>query len=530
MAYSMLSEADRVAQALEDLVKIHPEARSTFEFGISYDWALDPYAGGIGPLFRPHELIGQFYDDIVRPVGRVWFANDACDQRGRRWIEGAIAAATKNAFAIHTGMRNEIPGRDRVVSRPAPRGWWWRPGCPIRGRPGSRRDTASSAHRRSGSVLPTGRCPPGGRSAAPGANIANAPRAQRSAYQACEAPTSYSSRMRGWMRRHVVERLLEPRLLVHRAPLQGVLAPGVAREQDAARRRRVGRRVVHPADRQLGHGAAAVDPVVLLPEPVADLEQDLGRGVVVELADRPLLRRRERLEDLDRAQHRERDGHDDVVAARSLNRPDSVLKWTVTPSGSWSMANTLAPNRTSSAELGVERVRQTVHPADDLLHVDVRAAEVLAQDLDERVVLVGLEEVDDRVVLDGAARPALVARGTRTASTGRTRGRCAPRRRRPSLSTIARRSPMVDSHSSSAFRPRSCVSTRERQPARVAIGLLLRHPHAADVDERLRIAHHERPHRQPEQVAVACRVRSCARGMRMPPASAYRPGANVRSV
>ena len=109
MAYSMLTEADRVSQALEDLCKIHPEARSTFEFGISYDWALDPFAGGIGPLFRPHELTSQFYDDIVRPVGRVWFANDACDQRGRRWIEGAIVAATKNAFAIHMGMRNAIP-------------------------------------------------------------------------------------------------------------------------------------------------------------------------------------------------------------------------------------------------------------------------------------------------------------------------------------------------------------------------------------------------------------------------------------
>jgi monoamine oxidase len=109
MAYSMLSEGERIAQALEDLVKIHPEARSTFEFGISHDWALDPFAGGIGPLFRPHELTSQFYDDIVRPVGRVWFANDACDQRGRRWIEGAIAAAVKNAFAINAGMRDEIP-------------------------------------------------------------------------------------------------------------------------------------------------------------------------------------------------------------------------------------------------------------------------------------------------------------------------------------------------------------------------------------------------------------------------------------
>lgn len=109
MAYSMLTEHQRITQALQDLAKIHPQAAETFEFGVSCDWALDPYAGGIGPLFRPHEMSGHVYDDVVRPVGRIWFANDACDQRARRWIEGALAAAIKNAWAIHAGMRDELP-------------------------------------------------------------------------------------------------------------------------------------------------------------------------------------------------------------------------------------------------------------------------------------------------------------------------------------------------------------------------------------------------------------------------------------
>jgi monoamine oxidase len=109
MAYSMLSEQQRITQALQDLAKIHPQAAETFEFGVSCDWALDPYAGGIGPLFRPHEMSGHVYEDVVRPVGRIWFANDACDQRARRWIEGALAAAIKNAYAIHVGMRDELP-------------------------------------------------------------------------------------------------------------------------------------------------------------------------------------------------------------------------------------------------------------------------------------------------------------------------------------------------------------------------------------------------------------------------------------
>ncbi|MFO7683938.1 MAG: FAD-dependent oxidoreductase [Chloroflexota bacterium] len=109
MAYSMLTEKQRVAQTLQDLCKIHPEARDTFEFGISHDWSLDPYAGGIGPLFRPHEMSGRFYDNIVRPVHRLWFANDACDRRHRRWIEAALVAAVKNAYALHLGLRNEVP-------------------------------------------------------------------------------------------------------------------------------------------------------------------------------------------------------------------------------------------------------------------------------------------------------------------------------------------------------------------------------------------------------------------------------------
>jgi monoamine oxidase len=109
MAYSMLTEEQRIAQALQDLCKIHPEARDSFEFGVSHDWSLDQYAGGIGPLFRPHEMSGHFYDNIIRPVNRIWFANDACDRRHRRWIEAALIAAVKNAHAIHTGMRNELP-------------------------------------------------------------------------------------------------------------------------------------------------------------------------------------------------------------------------------------------------------------------------------------------------------------------------------------------------------------------------------------------------------------------------------------
>ena len=89
--------------------------------------------------------------------------------------------------------------------------------------------------------------------------------------------------------RDVVERLFLARLVVHGAPLQRVLAPRVRGEQHASRGARIGGRVVHAADRQVGHGATAMDAVLGLPDALADLEQDLRRGVVVQLPDRPLL-------------------------------------------------------------------------------------------------------------------------------------------------------------------------------------------------------------------------------------------------
>ena len=109
---SFIDEESRIKHALHDLNLIHPEARETFEFGISYDWSQDRWAGGIGPLFRPNDLKGSFLKNIARPVNRVWFANDACDPRHRRWIEGSIASAVRNAVAIHSGVRNTIPGLD----------------------------------------------------------------------------------------------------------------------------------------------------------------------------------------------------------------------------------------------------------------------------------------------------------------------------------------------------------------------------------------------------------------------------------
>ena len=101
--FAPLSEEQRLAQALEDLCRIHPAARESYEWGMSHDWSQDPWSGGIGPLFRPLEMTGPMFHDLIRPLGRIHFANDACDRYHRRWIEGSIAAAIRTALAVHHG-------------------------------------------------------------------------------------------------------------------------------------------------------------------------------------------------------------------------------------------------------------------------------------------------------------------------------------------------------------------------------------------------------------------------------------------
>jgi monoamine oxidase len=107
--FNSMTEEQRIVRTLEDLARIHPDAEHTFEVGISKNWAADHYAGGIGALFRPFEMSGAPFKDLIRPVDRVWFASDACDRRHRRWAEGAIRSAIRNAYAIHHGWTNTIP-------------------------------------------------------------------------------------------------------------------------------------------------------------------------------------------------------------------------------------------------------------------------------------------------------------------------------------------------------------------------------------------------------------------------------------
>ena len=161
----------------------------------------------------------------------------------------------------------------------------------------------------------------------------------------------------------------------------------------------------------------------------------------------------------------------------------------------------LCPEPDPVLELVVERVRQVVRAADDLLHVLVGLAEVLAELLRDRVVDAGLHEVHDAVHLDGALGEALGLQELAQREAVVLAHDVLPAGDRVGLEhrleVLRRLLPQVRRGASSLV-----VGNGEAQLVRREGGLLRGHPPAADVHETLRVAHQERPEAEAEVLAV----------------------------
>ena len=112
--WGALSPDDRIALALKDLAKIHPQAPAEYEAGASYAWYNDPYAGGAFALFEPGQE-SALHADIVRPEGRVHFAGEHCSL-WHAWIQGALEAGIRAASAIHLAPQEEGAAARRGAS------------------------------------------------------------------------------------------------------------------------------------------------------------------------------------------------------------------------------------------------------------------------------------------------------------------------------------------------------------------------------------------------------------------------------
>ena len=97
--WGSLEPKERIEQALDDLMEIHPQVREEFEVGASKMWHDDPYAGGAFALFDPGQQ-SLLYQDIIAPEGRVHFAGEHASLY-HAWIQGAIESGLREAAAIY---------------------------------------------------------------------------------------------------------------------------------------------------------------------------------------------------------------------------------------------------------------------------------------------------------------------------------------------------------------------------------------------------------------------------------------------
>jgi monoamine oxidase len=97
--WGAMTEEERVREALEDVVQIHPEIRDEFELGSSYSWYSDRYAAGAFALFEPGQET-RLQADIMKPEGRIHFAGEHCSL-WHAWIQGALESGIRAAKEIH---------------------------------------------------------------------------------------------------------------------------------------------------------------------------------------------------------------------------------------------------------------------------------------------------------------------------------------------------------------------------------------------------------------------------------------------
>ena len=95
-----MSQAQAVRFGTDLVAKTFPQMRSSFEKGIAYRWARDPWSRGAFAVFHPGQMT-TIMPDISRPEGRVHFAGEHTSS-WMGWMEGALESGERAAREILT--------------------------------------------------------------------------------------------------------------------------------------------------------------------------------------------------------------------------------------------------------------------------------------------------------------------------------------------------------------------------------------------------------------------------------------------
>jgi len=97
-----LREDDRTERLIGDMDEVHPSLRQYLETVVTKSWAKDPWEKGAYTIYQPGQQ--QWYPDICKREGRVWFAGEHTSP-WPAWMQGAIASGIKAAQEINAEPR-----------------------------------------------------------------------------------------------------------------------------------------------------------------------------------------------------------------------------------------------------------------------------------------------------------------------------------------------------------------------------------------------------------------------------------------
>ena len=92
-----LTETERIERMIGDMEEVHPGVRTNLETVVSKSWERDPWQRGAYTVYRVGEL--EWYHDICKPEGRVWFAGEHASPLPG-WMEGALLSGLTAARQI----------------------------------------------------------------------------------------------------------------------------------------------------------------------------------------------------------------------------------------------------------------------------------------------------------------------------------------------------------------------------------------------------------------------------------------------
>src|SRR5262249_20428413 len=98
-AFGQLSLAERVAAAVEQGQRIHPQYGSEFEHGFAVSWENVPLNAGGWANYEP-EVRRQLYAALNEPDGRIYLAGEHLSYL-TGWQEGAVRSAHLVCTALH---------------------------------------------------------------------------------------------------------------------------------------------------------------------------------------------------------------------------------------------------------------------------------------------------------------------------------------------------------------------------------------------------------------------------------------------